>query len=104
MSSGESAAGPGMAFFVAVWVGLMGIVGIEVFLTYRHMPAPELLVWLLLLAFLEAGLALWYFMHLKYERAALVWSLVPAFIFVVFMMDHVWPDAFRMASLKLLAH
>jgi cytochrome c oxidase subunit IV len=104
MSSGESAQGPGMKFFVAVWIGLMCIVGLEVILTYRHLPPRELLVWLLLLAFLEAGIALWYFMHLKYESAALVWSLVPAFVFVVFMMDHVWPDAFRMASMRLLAH
>jgi cytochrome c oxidase subunit IV len=103
MSSGESARGPGMRFFVAVWIGLMCIVGIEVILTYRHLPPRELIVWLLLLAFLEAGIALWYFMHLKYERAALVWSLVPAFIFVVFLMDHVWPDAFRMASMRLLS-
>ena len=103
MSSGESAPGPGMRFFVAVWIALMCIVGIEVIVTYRHMPARQLIVWLLLLAFLEAGIALWYFMHLKYERAALVWSLVPAFIFVVFLMDHVWPDAFRMASMRLLS-
>ena len=103
MSSGESAPGPGMRFFVAVWIGLMCIVGIEVILTYQHMPARQLIVWLLLLAFLEAGIALWYFMHLKYERAALVWSLVPAFVFVVFLMDHVWPDAFRMASMRLLS-
>jgi len=102
MNSTAPAEGPGMKFFVAVWIGLMAIVGVEVFLTYRHLPPRELLVLLLALAFVEAGIALWYFMHLKFERAALVWSLVPAFIFVVFMMDHFWPDAFRMASMKLL--
>jgi len=103
MTAEESGQGPGMKFFVAVWIGLMCIVGIEVIVTYRHLPARDLLVWLLLLAFLEAAIAVWYFMHLKYERAALVWSLLPAFIFVVFMMDHVWPDAFRLASLRLLS-
>jgi heme/copper-type cytochrome/quinol oxidase subunit 4 len=92
-----------MKFFVAVWIGLMCIVGVEVIVTYRHLPPRQLIVWLLLLAFLEAGIALWYFMHLKYERAALVWSLVPAFVFVVFLMDHLWPDAFRMASMRLLS-
>ena len=103
MSAHDAPHGPGMQFFVAVWVGLMCIVGIEVILTYQHMPPRQLLPWLLLLAFLEGGIAVWYFMHLKYERAALVWSLLPAVIFVIFMLDHVWPDAFRMASLRLLS-
>lgn len=104
MTTGESAQGPGMKFFVAVWIGLMCIVGIEVTVTYQHPSPRDLLAWLLVLAFVEAGIAVWYFMHLKYERAALVWSVLPAFIFVVFMMDHVWPDAFRLLRMRLLEH
>ena len=104
MSEQEAAQGPGMRFFVAVWVGLMCIVGIEVIVTYQHLPPRQLLAWLLVLAFFEAGIAAWYFMHLKYERAALTWSLLPALVFVVFMLDHIWPDAFRLASLRLLSH
>jgi cytochrome c oxidase subunit IV len=104
MTTAESPHGPGMKFFVAVWIGLMCIVGIEVIVTYRHLPARQLLVWLLALAFVEAGIAVWYFMHLKYERAALVWSLLPALAFVVFMMDHIWPDAFRMFALRLVSN
>jgi F0F1-type ATP synthase membrane subunit b/b' len=41
-------------------------------------------------------------MHLKYENSRLFWSLIPILIFVMFMMNHVWPDAFRMARLSLL--
>jgi len=104
MTTGESAHGPGMKFFVAVWIGLMCIVGIEVIVTFQHPPAAQLLAWLLILAFVEAGVSLWYFMHLKYERAALVWSLIPAFIFVVFLMDHIWPDAYRMISKGLFSN
>jgi cytochrome c oxidase subunit IV len=103
MTGHEAAQGPGMKFFVAVWIGLMCIVGIEVIVTYQHLPLRQLLAWLLVLAFLEAGIAVWYFMHLKYERAALTWSLLPAVAFVVFLMDHIWPDAFRLASLRILS-
>ena len=103
MSVVQTQRGPGIQFFVAVWVGLMCIVGVEVIITYRHLPARQLLAWLLVLAFLEAGIAVWYFMHLKYERAALVWSLLPAVLFVIFLMDHVWPDAFRLAAMRLLS-
>jgi len=104
MSSPDSTPGPGMKFFVAVWIGLMCIVGIEVVITYSHPPARQLLVWLLALAFLEAGIAVWYFMHLKYERAALVWSAIPILVFVVFMLDHIWPDAFRLISMRFLSN
>jgi cytochrome c oxidase subunit IV len=92
---------PGMKEYIGIWVGLLCIVGIETFLTTMHMSTHRLLAALLLLAFIEAGIGLLYFMHLKYEKPSLFWSLVPAVIFVLFMMNHVWPDAYRMASLRV---
>jgi heme/copper-type cytochrome/quinol oxidase subunit 4 len=56
---------------------------------------------LLVLAFIEAAIGLLSFMHLKYEKHSLLWSLIPAVVFVLFMMNHIWPDAFRMASMKV---
>lgn len=102
MTTGESAQGPGMKFFVAVWIGLMCIVGIEVIVTYQHPSTRDLFVWLLVLAFIEAGIAVWYFMHLKFERAALTWSALPLLAFVLLMMNQIWPDAFRLFSFRLL--
>ncbi len=103
MTTEQSGQGPGMKFFVAVWIGLMCIVGIEVIVTYQHPAARDLLVWLLVLAFVEAGIAVWYFMHLKFERTALAWTMLPLLAFVVFMMDQIWPDAFRLLSMRLLS-
>jgi heme/copper-type cytochrome/quinol oxidase subunit 4 len=93
--------GPGMKEYIAIWVGLLCIVGIETFLTTMHISTHRLLASLLVLAFLEAGIALLYFMHLKYEKPNLFWSLLPAVIFVLFMMNHFWPDAYRVASMRL---
>jgi cytochrome c oxidase subunit IV len=87
---------PGMKPYVIVWLGLLLIVAVEVLLTYGHLPAGRLLASLLVLAFLEAGLGVMYLMHLKYERSSLFWSLIPYLVFALFMMDHVWPDAFRL--------
>lgn len=92
---------PGMKEYIAIWVGLLCIVGIETFLTSMNLSTHELLASLLVLAFIEAGIALLYFMHLKYEKPNLFWSLVPAVIFVLFMMNHIWPDAYRVASMRL---
>lgn len=99
-TSGEPGEGPGMKTYLIVWVGLMLIVVVEALLTYARLPALTLLISLLALALSEAGVALLYFMHLKYERRILFWSLIPALIFVLIMLDHMWPDAFRLHSLR----
>jgi len=91
----------GMKPYVVVWIGLILIVAIEVLLTYQHLPAGRLLASLLVLAFLGAGLGVMYFMHLRYERASLFWSLIPYLIFALVMMDHVWPDALRLMHQRL---
>ena len=95
----ESTAGPGMRLYVAVWLGLLLIVGVEVALTYAGLPTGILLSALLALALVEAALGVLYFMHLRYERRALFWSLIPALIFVFIMMNQFWSDAQRLRSL-----
>jgi cytochrome c oxidase subunit IV len=95
----ESTAGPGMRLYVAVWLGLLLIVGVEVALTYAGLPTGILLSALLALALVEAALGVLYFMHLRYERRALFWSLIPALIFVFIMMNQFWTDAHRLRSL-----
>jgi cytochrome c oxidase subunit IV len=95
----ESTPGPGMRLYVAVWLGLLLIVGAEVALTYARLPTGTLLAALLALALVEAGLGLMYFMHLRYERRALFWSLIPVLIFVFIMMNQFWSDAHRLRSL-----
>ena len=92
---------PSMATYLGIWVGFLAIVGIEVAVTYRHPATKDLLAALLILAAIEAGIGLLYFMHMKYERKILFWTVVPITLFVLFMMDHVWADAYRLAQLRL---
>jgi cytochrome c oxidase subunit IV len=88
-----------MRLYVAVWFGLLLIVAAEVALTYAGLAAGTLLAALLALALVEAGLGVMYFMHLKYERRILFWSLIPALIFVFIMMNQFWSDAHRLRTL-----
>lgn len=103
MPNGESSPSPGLRFYVVLWAGLLGIVIVEVLLTYAGLRPLALTISLLALALIEAGVALMYFMHLKYERPILFWSLIPALVFVLVMFDHFWPDAFRVTSMRLPA-
>jgi cytochrome c oxidase subunit IV len=91
---------PGMRLYAMIWVALLCIAGVEVFMTYRGFSTVTLLVTLLILAIVEAGVALLYFMHLKYDRPLLLWSFVIAVVFVLLMMNQVWPDAYRMVSIR----
>jgi cytochrome c oxidase subunit IV len=93
---------PSMTAYIGIWVGLLAIVGIEVAITYQHPATKDLLAGLLILAFIEAGIGLLYFMHMRYERKILFWTIVPITLFVLFMMDHLWADAFRMFNLRLI--
>jgi cytochrome c oxidase subunit IV len=101
MEATHEAHEPGMGGYVGIWIGMLFIVGIEVFLTLQGLQPYKLLVILLILAFIESAVGLFYFMHLKYERRSLVWSLIPAVVFVLLMMNHIWPDSHRLVNLKV---
>jgi cytochrome c oxidase subunit IV len=99
----ESEREPGFKFYIAVWIGLMIIAAAEVLLTYDPIfSTGMLLAALLILAFTEAGIAVVYFMHLRYERSTLFWSLVPVTIFVLVSMNQIWADALRMIKVRPL--
>lgn len=90
---------PGMRFFVVVWIALLGIAGVEVIMTYQGFSTRTLLAVLLTLACVEAAIGLLYFMHMKYDRPILFWSFVLSIVFVLLMMNQIWPDAYRMVSI-----
>jgi hypothetical protein len=98
MSSNQE---PGMASYAGIVIGLMIIVGIEVILTYQHMPVRTLLFCLLCLASLEAFVGVMYLMHVKYENKLLFWTVYPATLFVLVLLNYLWPDAYRMARMSL---
>ena len=100
MAALESTYEPGMKLYVAIWMGLLLIVAVEVALTYARLLTGTLLAAFLALALLEAGLGVMYFMHLRYERRNLFWSLIPGLLFVLIMMNHLWPDALRLLRLR----
>jgi cytochrome c oxidase subunit IV len=90
---------PKAGFYVGVWIGLLCIAGLEVFLTYRGLSTHTLLASLLLLAVIESAIGVLYFMHLKFERRVMMWSILLSIVFVLLMMNQIWPDAYRMTTI-----
>ena len=99
-SSARARLGP-RAKSIMIWIGMLVIVVLEVVATYLRPSMPALLSALLVLAAIQAAFALIYFMHLRYERAILGWSMVGGLLFVLSMMNQIWPDALRVFRLRL---
>jgi heme/copper-type cytochrome/quinol oxidase subunit 4 len=99
MSSNQE---PGMGSYAGIVIGLMVIVVIEVVLTYQHLPVRTLLFSLLCLACVEAFVGIMYLMHVKYEKPLLFWTIFPATLFVLLLLNYLWPDAYRMARMSLM--
>jgi caa(3)-type oxidase subunit IV len=96
----EETASPGMKQYALVWLGLILIVAVEVGLTYAHLTGGTLLAALLALATVEAAIGVMYFMHLRYERGLLFWTMIPTLVFVVILLNHLWRDAHRLITLS----
>jgi hypothetical protein len=60
---------------------------------------PSLVV-MMLVASLQASLAVIYFMHLGQERPTLALALIPYTIFVLFMMNMFWSDSYRLLHMR----
>ncbi len=86
--------------FILVWVSLVTLTGVEVFLAYQHLEVKVMLGLLMSLSVIKASLIISYFMHLRYERRSLVFTLMPALAFVLVMMLVFFPDSIRLYQMR----
>ncbi|HEY0004430.1 MAG TPA: cytochrome C oxidase subunit IV family protein [Pyrinomonadaceae bacterium] len=86
--------------FISVWVWLLVLTAIEVFLAYIHLPVHFMLTILMGLSLIKAALIVAYFMHLRFERLALVLTIVPAAVVCICLLFVFFPDSFRSLNLR----
>ncbi len=82
-----------------VYVGILVFAGVQIFIAY-HSPG---VIRMLVIAAIQAFLAVMYFMHLRDEKSTLRLALIPATLFVLVMLNMVWADSFRLISMKPFA-
>jgi len=80
-----------------IYVVILAIAVFQILFAMMAGPQPILM---LLLAFLQASLAVNHFMHLKQERPSLFLALIPYTLFVLFMMNMIWSDSFRLLRMR----
>ncbi|MGA7294175.1 MAG: hypothetical protein WBW53_20565 [Terriglobales bacterium] len=76
------------------------ILGIAIYqVCFAMMAGPQGML-MLMLAILQASIAVMYFMHLSTERQVLALALIPYTLFVLFMLNMIWPDSVRLLHMR----
>ena len=90
----------GIGRYIPVYLILLALSGLQIFLAYSKLDRNRLLAAFLAVAIFSAALAVMYFMHMIDERRSFFWSLIPATIFVLLMMNMIWSDSFRLLRMR----
>jgi len=87
----------GMGRDVIVYVCMLALAGIQFVIAYRDISASRMLVRLMIVAFVEAMLALLFFMHL-WENRGLRWFVLIFMVAVILGLQYGWTDSFRLVN------
>jgi cytochrome c oxidase subunit IV len=90
----------GIARYIPVYIGLLVLSFVQIFIAYTHLDRNRMLAAFLGVAIFMAALAVMYFMHMADERRSFFWTLIPATVFVIVMMNMIWSDSFRLLHMK----
>lgn len=93
MSSNSSSMGT--TYFV--YVAILAIAVVQVVVAMMMGPS---LGRMLILAAIQAYLAVMFFMHLRDEKSTLRLALIPGTLFVLVMLNMVWADSFRLMHMR----
>jgi cytochrome c oxidase subunit IV len=86
----------GLKTDLSVYVGILVMAGFQIFMAYHGAGVITMLV----VATIQAFLAVMFFMHLRDEKSTLRLALIPATLFVLVMMNMVWADSFRLIQFR----
>ena len=84
----------GMGKDLIVYVCILALAGIQFFIAYQDISASQMFVRMLIVACLEAALALLFFMHL-WENRGLKWFVLIFTVAVILGMQYGWTDSYR---------
>jgi len=86
-------AGPGRD--IAVYISLLVLAAIQFFFAYQNISGGQMFARMLVVAVVEAGVALLFFMHLSDNRG-LKWFVLVFTIAVIFGLQYGWTDSYRL--------
>lgn len=97
MTTAEEHNNSGLGRDLVVYVCLLALAAMQFVIAYQNIDAGQMFVRMLIVAVVEATLALLFFMHLWDNRALL--RLFAIFsVFVLLAMQYGWTDSFRLVG------
>lgn len=93
----------GMARDLIVYVCLLALAGIQFVIAYQNISPAQMFQRMLIVALIEAGLALLFFMHLSDNRG-LRWFVLIFTVAVILGMQYGWSDSLRITNGVPWAH
>ena len=81
--------------YIAVYVCILIIAALQFLVAYSNIDGGQMFTRMLLLACVEAVLAVLFFMHLWVDSRGLLWFVAVFTVFVLFAMQYGWTDSFR---------
>lgn len=82
---------------VVVYVCILALAALQFVIAYQNIDPSRMFVRMLIVALVEAGLALAFFMHLA-ENRGLSWFVVVSTVFVLLAMQYGWTDSYRLSN------
>jgi heme/copper-type cytochrome/quinol oxidase subunit 4 len=82
---------------LVVYVCILALAGIQFFIAYQDISGSQMFVRMLIVACVEAALALLFFMHL-WENRGLKWFVLIFTVAVILGMQYGWTDSFRLVD------
>jgi heme/copper-type cytochrome/quinol oxidase subunit 4 len=89
---------------IIIYLCLLGMAGLQIVLAYTGSAGEGLFARLLVVAAVQALIAVLFFMHLGAERRSLVVFVAVFTLFVLATLNYGWTDSFRMINGVPFAH
>jgi heme/copper-type cytochrome/quinol oxidase subunit 4 len=97
MTTAEMHKSGGMGKDLIVYVCILALAGIQFVIAYQNISASQMFVRMLIVAIIEAALALLFFMHL-WDNRGLKWFVLIFTVAVILGMQYGWTDSFRLVD------
>jgi heme/copper-type cytochrome/quinol oxidase subunit 4 len=104
MAIAEQHKSSGTGKYVGVYVCLLALAGLQFVIAYQNIDASQMFIRMLVVAIVEAVLAMLVFMHLWAEKRGFLWFVAIFTVFVLLTMQYGWTDSFRMLVGVPFAH
>jgi len=97
MTTGEDHKSNGIGKDLVVYVCMLVLAGIQFIIAYQSIDVSQMFVRMLIVAVIEAALALLFFMHLSDNRG-LRWFVLIFTVAVTLGMQYGWTDSYRLIN------